>query len=284
MTAAAALALGCLMFVPGAAAGDERIALLADLPVGQRLAIDIRKQLEVGGGGLTWTVHIDAEVMGASPEGAEVRWTYRKPADQDVAVMGFERALGAGVGEFSALVADATLVFRTGRGGAPLRLANGDELRAAMTKAQPQYRTVIENWLDYWSSQPGPPKFNAKQIAALTAAGNGLAAALPDVGDDQIAGMLLKDAHLIYLLLGQDLASTGTVAYAEDLPNPFGGPPTHATGTLRVVSLDRDAGEAVIELRRAYKRPPAGGALASALKAWRPRRERRSSAATSSSS
>jgi hypothetical protein len=33
-----------------------------------------------------------------------------------------------------------------------------------------------------------------------------------------------------------------------------------------VVSLDRDAGEAVIELHRTYKRGPAGGFLAAALK------------------
>jgi hypothetical protein len=269
MTAAAALVLGCLLFVPFAAAGDasaERIKLPADLQVGQRLAIDIEKQLEVSGGGVTWTIQIDAEVMAAAPEGTEVRWTYRKPADQDLEVMGFERSLGAGVGEFSALVADTTLVFRVGRGGAPLRLVNGDEFRAAMARAQPQYRTVIENWLDYWSSQPGPAKFKETEIVSLTAAGTGLAAALQDVSDDQIAGMLLKDAHLIYLLLGQDLAATGTVDYADELPNPFGGPPSRATGTLRVVSLDRDASEAVIELNRTYKRAPAGGALAGVLK------------------
>jgi hypothetical protein len=221
-TLAAALAIGFLPFarLPAAADDNASVTLPAELNVGRRLAIDIQKNVEFGGGGLTWTVHVDAEVMAASPAGADVRWTCRRPADEDVAVMGFERALGAGVGEFSALVGDTTLSFQAGRTAAAMRLLNGGELRAAMAGAQPQYRIVVENWLDYWSSQPGPPKFKQKEIAALTSAGVGLAAALPDVSDDQITGMLLKEARLIFLLQGQSLPATGGAGYADDLPGP----------------------------------------------------------------
>lgn len=88
---------------------------------------------------------------------------------------------------------------------------------------------------------------------------------LRDLADASITALATQDIARLALAQGSDLRLGKAIAYEDESPNPLGGPPIKGIGEIRLESVNRKAGVAVIGWRYEFDPQSAATSVATSL-------------------
>jgi hypothetical protein len=212
-----------------AISADVKFAILADWEVGDSYRIEysakrINRRNGVLNTGGAWAV-ITASVEEKTPDGYLVAWI-----NEDVGLNNYAQGAGAKAKEIEAFLVDISKNLRTeivtADTGFPTGLRNIDEMVSQMAALSDKILTTLETH----------PEMQAKLRSVMQQTLN---PQFVEIG-------ALRDAYLVYGLMGGTYRGGQVDTYDTELPFPFGGPPIPATLHVLLREFDEQAGMARI--------------------------------------